>query len=85
MLASALSTPRSGSASYITRQMIPDERMAMAAGMKITRRNALFQLTLSESTASTRPIVVTSSGKATTEMTLLKMAVRIRSNRNICW
>jgi hypothetical protein len=65
------------------RQMIPEDRMAMAAGMKSMRRNAVRHLTLSERTARIRPVIVTKKGKAITQMKLLRMAVCIRSNRNM--
>ena len=54
-------------------------------GMKIAVRNAREKLSRSDRTANTSPRAVTVAGTTATQMTLLRMARRVRALVNSSW
>lgn len=73
----AFATPREGSCSYTSRKMMPAASIEMAIGMKMISLKAVPQRTRSVSTAKTRPSAVATVGATTTQIALLRTAVRM--------
>jgi hypothetical protein len=81
-LATALAAPRLGSCSYTSRKMMPAASIEIAIGMKTISLNAVPQRTRSVSTAKIRPSPVTNAGATSTQIRLLRNAVRVSGSVN---
>ena len=73
----ALTTPTCGISSKIWVKTSDEAVTLKTIGRKMTVLKAVAQRMRSVSTASTRPIMVTTKGKTRTQMTLLRNAIRV--------
>lgn len=63
--------------------MMPAARKDTAIGMKSSNLKAVAQRTFSTRTARIRPRPVSSAGAKTTQMAVLRTALRVAGSRNI--
>ena len=79
----AFTTPSWGLSWNMPRKMTPAASIEIAIGMNTMRRNAVFQPSLSTSTAKMRPMTVTVTGATITHIRLLRIAVKVVSFVNM--